>query len=287
MTPGIVVSMAGGLGNQLFQYAAGRALSLRLGLPLTLDLSFFDRRRHRRYGLASLALAEHTVIAPPDGGLLQREMRQWTSSLKRCLGLSPRRYSEPHFHFDHRFHEIREPVTLVGGYQSEKYFSDAADSIRSELTPPPAEDELSVRLAREMVSQPSCAVHVRRGDYISSEKNRSLYASCGITYYSQAVESIPDDCTLYVFSDDMDWVRKHLHLRRPMVLVESGEPRDVLADLWLMSQAEHHIIANSTFSWWGAWLKTRAGLVCSPQHWFTASSGMDDRDLVPSGWIRL
>ena len=128
--------MAGGLGNQLFQYAAGRALSLRLGLPLTLDLSFFDRRRHRRYGRASLALAEHTVIAPPDGGLLQREMRQWTSSLKRRLGLSTRRYSEPHFYFDHRFREIREPVTLVGGYQSEKYFSDAADSIRSELTPP-------------------------------------------------------------------------------------------------------------------------------------------------------
>lgn len=279
--------MAGGLGNQMFQYAVGRALSLRLGLPLTLDLSFFDRRRHRSYGLAPLALGEHTVIAPPSGGLFERARRQWVSSLKRSFGISPRHYSEPHFHFDSRFHEIQEPVTLVGGFQSEKYFSGATDTIRSELTPSPAKDELSLRLAREMSAQPSCAVHVRRGDYLSSEKNRSLYATCGIAYYSKAVESIPENCTLYVFSDDMEWVRKHLRLRRPMVFVESSDPRDVLADLWLMSQADHHIIANSTLSWWGAWLKIRQGLVFAPREWFTVTSGVDDRDLVPSRWTRL
>ncbi len=287
MEHGIIVRMAGGLGNQMFQYAAARALSLRLSLPLTLDLSFYDRRRHRRYELGRLPLAGHRVIQAPAGGWIPRMSRKWISALQEWLGMLPTTYRESHFHFDPGFEGIGQSVALVGGFQSERYFKDAASQIRTELTPPPAADELSVRLAHEMSTRPSCAIHVRRGDYISSEKNRNLYAACGLDYYMQAASLIPADCRFYVFSDDMAWAREHLRLARPMIFVDSGHPRDALSDLWLMRGAEHHIIANSTLSWWGAWLKTGQGHIVAPKRWFADTASLDDRDLVPSGWTRV
>jgi hypothetical protein len=286
---GVSVRIAGGLGNQMFQYAAARALALRHGVPLELDLSFYDPGRHRAYELEAFALAPHGVIAPPPPGPFARTRaalaRAWRHR-RRPPGPPVALYREPHFHFDPRFAQLVPPVRLVGYFQSARYFEDCEATIRQELAPPPATDALSREIAQRMGGQ-GVALHVRRGDYVTNPKNASTFAVCGVDYYARALALLPAAAEVFVFSDDMAWAREHLPRLRPLVFVDDGSRRSGLADLWLMAQARHHVIANSSLSWWGAWLAAPAGgLKIAPARWFV-DPAMDDRDLVPAGWTRL
>jgi hypothetical protein len=292
--PGVSVRVAGGLGNQMFQYAAARALALRLGVPLTLDLSFYDRRRHRAYGLHALPLAPHTERGLPSGGRLARWGATLSAAARRLVQPGVAVYREPSSAVDEAFFALQAPVHLVGHFQSARYFESAAERLQQELRPAPAADAFSLSLARRMTAEPSVALHVRRGDYLSNPKNRALFACPGAAYYAAALERLPPGCTVFVFSDDMAWSRAHLaHPGHQFVFVDDGQPRPVLADLWLMQLARHHVIANSSLSWWGAWLAKRGqgqdpaqGLSIAPRQWYVAADH-DDRDLVPPGWLRL
>lgn len=291
---GVSVRIAGGLGNQMFQYAAARALALRLGVPLTLDLAFFDRSRRRGYGLSALPLAPHTVSGRPGGGRWTRVAGTLAAFGRRLSGRRVRVYRTPHFHVDEAFFALRAPVYLRGHFQSARYFESAAEQVHAELMPPPAADAYSQQIARSMAEQgETAAIHVRRGDYLSNPKNRALFACCDKAYYDETLARLPGGCTVYVFSDDMAWCRANLVAAHQLVFVDGGQPRAALADLWLMSRARHHVIANSSFSWWGAWLAKRGegsdparGLTIAPRHWFVDPAS-DDRDLVPPGWLRL
>jgi hypothetical protein len=289
---GVSVRIAGGLGNQMFQYAAARALALRHGVPLELDLSFYDPGRHRSYELDAFALGPHSVVAPPPPGVfprtraaLARAWRQWRNSRAPRLAV----YREPHFHFDPRFAQLVPPVRLVGHFQSARYFEGCEATIRQEFAPPPATDALSRQIAQRMGSH-GVALHLRRGDYVTNPKNAVLFAVCGVDYYTRALALLPAGAEVFVFSDDMAWAREHLPGlpgQRPLVFVDDGSRRSGLADLWLMAQARHHVIANSSLSWWGAWLAAPAsGLKIAPARWFV-DPAMDDRDLVPAAWTRL
>lgn len=287
MTSGVSIRVSGGLGNQMFQYAAARTLAMRLHVPLTLDLGFYDRGRHRGYGLDAFALAPHGQMGFSAGGRLSRMGRQLGAAARRLLGQATPEYKEPHFHHDPAFEQLRAPVHLVGHFQSPRYFLAEAATMRLELAPPPADDPLSRNIAEAMTQGDSCALHVRRGDYVSNAKNQALFAACEPAYYAAAMARLPDSCTVYVFSDDMRWAREHLPQDRELVFVDDGQHRSGLADLWLMTQAQHHVIANSSLSWWGAWLANRApGHTTAPARWFI-NPVMDDRDLLPEGWTRL
>jgi hypothetical protein len=295
--PGVTVRIAGGLGNQMFQYAAGRALAHRLCVPLTLDLRFFDRGRHRRYGLDALPLAPHHVLGRQDVGRWARWLAPLQRAGERLRGRTVPTYREPHFHVDEAFFGLRAPVRIQGHFQSQRYFETLARALRQELMPPVPTDALSQDLARAMAEAESAALHVRRGDYLSEPKNRALFAECGPGYHEAAMARLPPGCRVYVFSDDMTWCRQHLPRSRPLVFVEDGQPRGALADLWLMTQARHHVIANSSLSWWGAWLARDAGaagagaadrgrIAVAPRRWFV-DPRFDDRDLVPGDWVRV
>jgi hypothetical protein len=286
----VSVRISGGLGNQMFQYAAARALAARLGVPLALDLSFFGRRRHRAYGLDRLPLAPHQRMGT-EPGWIWRCQAWW----QRLTGRSAPVYQEPHFHVDPAFFALHAPVHLVGHFQSARYFEHLAGAIAQELEPPAADDALSLRLAALAEHTDTCALHVRRGDYLSSAKNRALFAACDRRYYDQALERLPTPCTVLVFSDDMAWCRDQFGGRPGIQFVDDGQPRAALADLWLMTRTRHQVIANSSLSWWGAWLSrahARAGLgrppgqTIAPRHWFV-DAAYDDRDLVPADWTRL
>jgi hypothetical protein len=292
--PGVSVRVAGGLGNQMFQYAAARALSLRLGVPLTLDLGFYDRRRHRSYGLHALPLAPHAERGLPRGGRLGRWAAALSSATRRLVSPTVMVYREPSSAFDEAFLSLKAPVHLLGHFQSTRYFDAVAERVQQELSPPPATDAFSLALAQQMAGANSAALHVRRGDYLSNPKNRALFACPGAAYCNAALDRLPPSCTVFVFSDDMAWSRANLaHPAHTFVFVDDGKPRPVLADLWLMQQARHHVIANSSLSWWGAWLAKRGqgqdpaqGLTIAPRQWYVAADH-DDRDLVPPGWLRL
>jgi len=287
MTIGVSIRISGGLGNQMFQYAAARSLAIRLEAPLTLDLSFYDRARHRGYGLDAFPLAPHTETGRSTAGRIARLGHRLNQVTQRLLGQAAPVYHEPHFHHDPAFEQLRAPVHLVGHFQSQRYFQACAPAIRQELAPPAATDALSREVAAAMSGVDACALHVRRGDYVSNPKNLALFATCGPAYYAAALARLPEGCTVYVFSDDMAWARAKLPRQHATVFVDDGQPRSGLADLWLMTRARHHVLANSSLSWWGAWLAASdKGITIAPAHWFVDPSH-DDRDLVPEAWLRL
>jgi Glycosyl transferase family 11 len=204
---------------------------------------------------------------------------------------------EKHFHFDPRILSLHDGVCLHGYWQSEKYFSDVADIIRREFQvklPATGPDE---KLRETVASTDSVSVHFRRGDYAANPVSNRIHGVLPLDYYRRCVQELTKTVRaphFFVFSDEPQWVRDHLRLSYPTTIVEhqvngSGAHADI-KDLRLMSQCKHHIIANSSFSWWGAWLSPHQNkMVFAPRQWFTkeglASARVDD--LLPDGWIAL
>lgn len=280
--PVCIVHMSGGLGNQLFQYAAGRALALRTGSQLQLDLSFYRKGRHRVFELDKLPI-QAEVPRPADGFSATGRLR---SLIRRTLG-AEKMYREAHFHYDAQFQLLQPPVTLHGYFQSELYFARYAQSIRAELAIPEPDDTVSLKLSRQMSEAVPTALHIRRRDYVTSSKVSKIFAPGTIDYYTRAMEHIPGTDPVFVFSDDVGWVKQNLPAVKPLVFPPENAVRPALADLWLMTRAHHHIIANSSFSWWGAWLAgARKGLTIAPRQWFNDVT-VNDNDLIPAHWIRL
>lgn len=280
----------GGLGNQLFQYAAARRLSLRHGVPLVADIDWFDHPwaeetprafelQHYRVCLSSASAAQHKKL-----WLLR-------SRWGRYLGpvFSPRPLRERGPGVDLRLLEAGAATYLLGYWQSERYFADIRDVLLDELqplSPPSAEDESMIS---KMEACNAVSVHVRRGDYVDSASAASYHGVCSLDYYREAIEHISarvEQPEFFVFSDDPAWTRAHLGANAPMHYVSHNAPEQAFQDLRLMSLCRHHIVANSSFSWWGAWLgEPQDRLVIAPSKWFAAA--VPSPDLVPSRWVRL
>jgi hypothetical protein len=290
----VIVRLEGGLGNQLFQYAAGRAIAQRHNVPLKLDTSKFEGTR-RRYALdnlrisASLATAsevEHLTGSNGNGmrprltRLYQRYLPYYRQSV----------FVERGFQFDPNFFRARCEVYLIGYWQSEKYFEGIAPLLREELTLLTQPDPDNQAMASQIEQTESVSVHIRRGDYVSDEHTSRYHGSCSLAYYQDAVGMIARTGVrpaFFVFSDDIEWAKQNLRLDHPVVYVShNGEARDY-EDLRLMSLCKHHIIANSSFSWWGAWLSENPEKkVIVPRRWFDQAQ-FDTRDLIPAGWNRF
>ena len=274
----VTVEITGGLGNQMFQYAAARSLALRLDAPLRLDLGFYRAGRHRTFELDRLAVPPALLREAPASRLARLA--------GRLLGQGGASYEEPHFHYDPAFAALSAPVRLKGYFQSPRYFEAHADTIRSELMPPAASDAESRDLAAVLSAAESVALHIRRGDYVTSAKAQAIYAQCTLGYYAEALSRLPGDGPVVVFSDDIAWARANLSSPRRLVFAGEKAPRDGLADLHLMTRARHHVIANSSFSWWGAWLAGEDGVTIAPDRWFN-DPAVRDGDLFPPRWQRI
>lgn len=279
----IVVRLSDGLGNQMFQYAFGRALALRRGVPLRLDLSAYQRERKRTYGLDRFLTDEAFVSE-------EEVMRVVTHPLDPAKPWwNQPVVKEPHFHYSPEVERVPSAGYFVGYWQSERHFADAAELIRLEFTPRQPLSGTNLEAARMIATRTAVSLHIRRGDYVSDPKVNLLHGVCSLDYYRNAVIHIAtrvEKPEFFVFTDDPGWVRDNLKLAFPTYLIAHNQDAPV-EDLRLMSLCRHHIIANSSFSWWGAWLAGRPGqVVCAPQRWFGAY-GHDTRDLVPERWARL
>jgi hypothetical protein len=283
----VVTRLLGGLGNQLFQYATARALAARSGLPLKLDLSALQGHRPQRYGLAPFAIA--ATEATPD------EIRGLRRGPDLLLRIAPRLAGrhvlvERHFHFDPTVLRVRGPAYLSGYWQSERYFADADARIRAELVVKAAPADQNEATLRAIRSRESVAVHVRRGDYVSNPRTHRIHGTCSLDYYQRAIAEIRQrvkEPHLFVFSDDGAWARRHLDTPLPVTFVDHNGPDRGHEDLRLMAACRHHVIANSSFSWWGAWLARHPGQhVIAPARWFAAARHRTS-DLYPDGWTRI
>ncbi len=256
----IVVRLQGGLGNQLFQYAAGRAMAMASGTNLKLDIGFYDKSRDRSFLLNNFNIR---------AGIASRTDIVIKKVLKRVFGMR-NQYLEDY-------------------YQGEKYFKDIQKDLREEFTPKrplgPEAQEVSENISKcEAVS-----LHVRRGDYVYNDKLKNIIQPLPMTYYLNAVEVITKkvkDPSFFIFSDDVEWVKNNLKLLSPVTYVSQPEITD-FEELELMSLCKHNIVANSSFSWWGAWLNRNPNkVVIAPQKWFNYETN-DTRDLIPQSWIKM
>lgn len=279
----IIVYLSQQMGNQMFQYALGKQLEMQ-GKDVKFTLRYFDRHPEHEFVLQRIFnlqlpfATEAEVQAAWDirsrfFSRVKKKVFGWDPQLIREISKEcyPRPFNVRALAFDHGI--------LYGYWQSEKYFASIADIIHKDFTFP--EPSLRNReLAEEMAACTSVSIHVRRGDY------QGLFPLLTEDYYSPAMDYFKEkygDVHFYVFSNDMDWCREHLKAER-MTYVDWNTGADSPFDMWLMTQCKHNIIANSTFSWWGAWLNGNEGKeVIAPKTWDFYFK--DHPDLYGPDWI--
>lgn len=215
----ITTRVIGGLGNQMFQYAAARALALKHGAEVRLDLSAFDTYTLRKYELGSFPIqarpATPSELKPPRPGPRSNALGLGGALIRSALALVHRSsgkqsadgacYVEPHFHFDRRLAEQALPLHMVGYWQSERYFFDAADIIRAELTSAVPLETENATIAAEIRRVDAVSVHVRRGDYVNDATANAVHGSCSLDYYRRAIDFMSARLTsphVFVFSDE-------------------------------------------------------------------------------------
>ncbi len=291
----VLVSLMGGLGNQMFQYAAGRAVALRLGLGLELDLSWFSEKfdyPHLSYTLDVFPHAGRCASSASMDEWKRRRNGKCRRRLRRVFGnrgfwRNPY-IREPSFAYWEGIEAISRPVWLAGYWQSERYFAAYAEAIRKDFTFPALPIRPATELARQISDAPnSVSVHIRRGDYVADAAANAVHGICSPEYYrtSLAFISQGSPLRLFLFSDDPDWVRGNFDTRGHQSVVVDLKA-DAVHDMHLMSLCRHHVLANSSFSWWGAWLGVEEGITCAPARWF-ATSEWDTQDLIPEYWRRV
>ncbi|HEX8994093.1 MAG TPA: alpha-1,2-fucosyltransferase [Candidatus Paceibacterota bacterium] len=300
----IIVRIFGGLGNQMFQYAYGRARANAIHTKLALDISSYERTGQnttpRVFGLAAwrtqvtrIATANDFraigIPAPYDQSLLARLRRRMTRILEGAKRVSRRRaVYEPESNFDPDYLFISDNAYLVGNWQSEKYFLDDAANIRDEFQPASPLSEKAQALLKEVTVGTSVGIHVRRGDYVNDPRVIQKVGTLPLSYYHKAVAYISSHVAidrLYVFSDDIAWCKTNLSFEFPTTYV-SKEFKD-WESLWLMSRCTHAIIARSSFSWWAAWLNPNQDKIIVAPRGRRTISDPRDADFAPSSWIRL
>jgi hypothetical protein len=295
----IILRLRGGLGNQLFQYAAGKSLALYHNTAFKLDLYFYKTHNNRKFELENfnipIELASRDEVHEFTGSNPVIRYINKRENYLRC----PSVFAQPHYHFYEDYFGLPGNLYLSGYFQCEKYFQQISSEIFKWYTPAKPLDAVNTTLVNEMLSKESVALHVRRGDY--TNQYASFFVTVPDEYYKKAIQEIKSRTTnpsFFVFSDDIAWCKANLALDGA-VFVEHNKGDDSFKDLLLMSHCKHNIIANSTFSWWGAWLNSNPNkVVIAPRVWFRESyfGGKapvypsriyNTKDLIPEKWIRL
>jgi hypothetical protein len=283
----------------MFQYAVGRRLAHAAAADLRLDLNWFSASRAgdtpRSYGLDVFCIEERFAsnadVAALTNSLSERLLRRFPRFAENEAFYRWRtKVTERHFGFDPVILSLPDQRYLVGYWQSEKYFADIEPVLRRELCFREPLGETCARLADEIRRCEAISLHVRRGDYVSSPATARFHGVCSCAYYQRAIATVVGQIPaahFFVFSDDVDWARSNLAPGRPTTWVERVDPERDYEHLQLMSLCKHHIIANSSFSWWGAWLSDNPSkLVIAPRQWF-ADPMIVTKDLIPKAWQRI
>ncbi|OGI07766.1 MAG: hypothetical protein A2Y40_09295 [Candidatus Margulisbacteria bacterium GWF2_35_9] len=286
----IITSIYGGLGNQMFQYALGRKLAIITNQDFKYDLTAFKKYKVHQYGLSSFNIKGSIAI---DSEIKKLKYQKPTilDLLLFHKNLNLDSYiKETIFSFDKSVLKIVDDVYLDGYWQSEKYFLDIRKELLSDFS---LIDEVIGEGANylEKINQTnSVSIHIRRGDYLSNNQASLIHGICSKDYYIKSmtyIESQIKNPIYFVFSDDQAWVKKEITSKHPIYYMDFNGPEKNYEDLYLMSQCKFNIIANSSFSWWGAWLNEHKNkIVIAPKQWFQNFKYSDD-DLIPPSWIRI
>ena len=257
----ITVKIKGGLGNQMFCYAYAKAMQSR-GFNVRIDLSLYDSYNlHGGYQLDYFFSDIETCIIKNN----------FMNKIFSFFNLEYNIIREEKHGFDSKYLNIDDNKYVIGYFQSEKYFLNIRDILLKQFKPNFQISSYAKTIQEKILNEEnSCSIHVRRGDYLNN-KNQKIYKTLNSKYYLNAVSWIEKKhkkIKYFIFSDDIDWVKSNLDFKNA-VYIEDSNKRKPHEDILLMSKCNHNIIANSTFSWWGAWLNSNDDkIVLSPKDWF-------------------
>lgn len=289
----ITLILSGGLGNQMFEYAAGRALSLRHKTDLHMDLYILNKKTKatiRNYELIVFQIETHIIksnlnkIAVKGFGFLK------SNSLGRMflnnIGIFRDEKAQC---YDSRFKDLSEKTTLFGYFQNENYFKGISKQLRIDFTFKAPLKGKNDEIRTVIEQNTSVSIHIRRGDYSNSNSNLPIL---DISYYKKAIEHIASQVNkpyFFIFSDGIDWVKENLDLSKfNHQFIDWNKNENSYIDMQLMSMCKHNIIANSSFSWWAAWLNANPNkLVIAPDKWYKGDNGKYPDGFLPKEWITL
>ena len=272
----IIVQLLGGLGNQLFQYAMAKSLALEKKQQFSIDISSFKYYKLHHYALDHFNI-EKKVYKKPN-----RYVKKMIGFFKKTTY-----YKEKDFYFNASIFDINESnIYLEGYFQSEKYFVKYEKEIRKdfEIISPLKKQTQEILQYIEKVN--AVSLHIRRGDYLQHK----IHNTNKTDYYKTAMvvmESKVDNPVYFIFSDDMPWAKENFKTNCETIFVDCNDALTNFEDLKLMSACKHNIIANSSFSWWGAWLNTnKQKIVIAPQLWYNDNT-INTNDVIPESWIKI
>lgn len=285
----LYIKLNGGLGNQMFQWAMARTFKEILDVDVFLDMSYFAKRYSRPYQLDIFKVKPDFV----KGEITKMKLEIIWAFRKILQGVRVfgiRYYEEQSFNYDSGVHKIGSNSYISGFFQSERYFRSIADKIREDFKFAVYPTENSAKIIAHINRCNAVSLHIRRGDYVAKKRYQDQYAQCSLSYYKRAVDYIAErhpDPTLFIFSDDIEWVKKNLRFPHECVYVEGNNGEKSYEDMRLMSLCSHNIIANSSFSWWGAWLNPNPDkIVVAPTRWFN-DPDVIQTDIIPPEWVKL
>lgn len=296
----IIVRLTGGLGNQMFQYAFGKALAHKHQTELLVETTHLQKKTltlgptSRMYELNCFQLNVQKATNNDIKKIRPIVYRIINSLLLRtgCKGIQTSKYfTETKFSYNDSITKIGKDCYVTGYWQSARYFNSIESIIRKDLKFPKKLDNINNQRLIKINAKNSISIHIRRSDFINS-KFHTIHGACSVEYYRKAVEFIVNkinDPIFFIFSDDIEWARISLNLSYSSEFVSGNSGSKSYIDMQLMSQCKYNIIANSSFSWWGAWLNSNPDkIVIAPKQWF-ANNAMNAQtnDLIPNIWLRL
>jgi len=283
----VTIRLKGGLGNQMFQYAAAKSLAALHDTEVAIDKNWFYSQKDsipRNYELSCFDNISPKFSSGSENFFLKRKWEY----LK--LNKFKKFYVEPTGgDFDEKFFNLPSDIHLEGYFQSEKYFEQNEKIIRNEFSFDAISSNDNEEMLRKIRDTESVSIHVRRGDYVSNSKTNKKHGVCHPDYYSRAIAHIEQNVekpVFFVFSDDMEWTKNNLKIDQLKFYIDYNKGKGSFEDMRLMSKCRHNIIANSSFSWWGAWLNNNSEkIVLTPKRWFNIERST--KDLIPNTWIQL
>jgi len=275
----VIAKVMGGLGNQLFIYAAAKRLSLINNAALRLDTlsAYAEDEYSRAYDLNHFRLNAEQASNEDVYTLNLGSRRNFRYHINKILPLRHKCFIRENKPFDPRLLNLKiaNKVYLDGYWQDENYFKDIGATIRKDFEIISPHDHTNIELAKGISGSNAICLHARRLKYehLLSPK-----------YYNLAVEYMAKKVTsphFYCFSDDMGWIRDNVAINYPVTYISHNKESKAYEDLWLMTRCKHYIVANSTFSWWGAWLNPDPSkIIIAPRNW-------GYRAAVPKDWVVL
>lgn len=299
-----IVKIMGGLGNQMAQYAFARLIKEKLSEEVLLDLSWFeeikDLKEHptatqRKFVLDRFNISLEIATVKQVKECINEKKSKLPSFICKLLK-TPKHTSnivhqEDTAAFIPELFEYKGDVYYIGYFQSKKYFNNVRNELLREFSlKENVLDEKNRELLLKIRDTNSVSLHVRRGDYVSNPAINASQGICSLDYYKKAIEHIVsrvDNVHFYLFSDDIKWVEENLKINYPFTVVDINNEETCYLDMELMKNCKHNIIANSSFSWCGAWLNQNENkIIIAPQKW-TNNKNLNTNDFLLESWIKV